>query len=122
MDQGRWKSTDDPDYKRMYALVRKTIKASPYKDIAGSYRCSGWTLFIDHVQGDPFAAPSRLRVRLEPDQARLPEASFRERLEARRAVRPQSTLAIASGVQHPRLARDAARRAAPPASTASGAR
>lgn len=46
-------------------------------------------------------------------QARLPEASFRERLEARRAVRPQSTLAIASGVQHPRLARDAARRAAP---------
>ncbi|RMF04412.1 MAG: ATPase, partial [Chloroflexi bacterium] len=33
-----------------------------YKDIRGSYRFSDFTLFVDHVQGDPFAAPSRLRV------------------------------------------------------------
>jgi len=36
IDQGRWKSTDDPGYQRMHALVRKTIKPSPYQDIAGT--------------------------------------------------------------------------------------
>ncbi len=35
-----------------------------YKDIRGSYDFDDFTLLIDHVQGDPFAAPSRLRVRL----------------------------------------------------------
>ena len=35
-----------------------------YKDIRGHYACRGYDLFIDHVQGDPFAAPSRLRVRV----------------------------------------------------------
>lgn len=34
-----------------------------YKEIAGSYRMKdGSWLHIDHVQGDPFAAPSRIRV------------------------------------------------------------
>lgn len=42
------------------------------------------------------------RVNLSLPPAR--EASFRERLEARRAVRPQSTLAITSGVAYPTLA------------------
>ena len=32
-----------------------------YKDTRGSYRFPGYVLFIDHVQGDPFAAPSKLR-------------------------------------------------------------
>lgn len=35
-----------------------------YKDIEGSYRGDGFTLHIDHVQGDPFASPSRIRVEL----------------------------------------------------------
>jgi predicted ABC-class ATPase len=35
-----------------------------YKDIRGEYEFPGFTLLIDHVQGDPFAAPSRLRVRV----------------------------------------------------------
>ncbi|MBD2844834.1 ABC-ATPase domain-containing protein [Paenibacillus sp. IB182496] len=35
-----------------------------YKDIAGTYRGDGWLLHIDHVQGDPFAAPSRVRLEL----------------------------------------------------------
>ncbi|MEB3288298.1 MAG: ABC-ATPase domain-containing protein [Leptolyngbya sp.] len=33
-----------------------------YKAIQGTYQCEGFTLHIDHVQGDPFAAPSRVRV------------------------------------------------------------
>jgi predicted ABC-class ATPase len=33
-----------------------------YKEIEGSYRFPTFTLHIDHVQGDPFAAPSRVRI------------------------------------------------------------
>ena len=33
-----------------------------YKDLAGAYQFAGYILSIDHVQGDPFAAPSRLSV------------------------------------------------------------
>ncbi len=33
-----------------------------YKDIEGDYAMHDWRLAIDHVQGDPFAAPSRLRA------------------------------------------------------------
>ena len=33
-----------------------------YKDIKGLYAFGLYTLIIDHVQGDPFAAPSRVRV------------------------------------------------------------
>jgi len=35
-----------------------------YKDIRGTYNSDKYTLIIDHVQGDPFAAPSRVRVRV----------------------------------------------------------
>jgi predicted ABC-class ATPase len=33
-----------------------------YKDITGRYQLARFELIIDHVQGDPFAAPSRLRA------------------------------------------------------------
>ena len=36
-----------------------------YKSLKGEYRFPGFILSIDHVQGDPFAAPSHLHVRLE---------------------------------------------------------
>ncbi len=35
-----------------------------YKDATGQYADGDVTLFVDHVQGDPFASPSRVRVRL----------------------------------------------------------
>jgi predicted ABC-class ATPase len=47
-----------------------------YKDIAGSYSFEGWTLHIDHVQGDPFAAPSKIRLRVPQKVARLPSSLF----------------------------------------------
>lgn len=35
-----------------------------YRDITGTWSLGdGWTLLIDKVQGDPFASPSRLRMR-----------------------------------------------------------
>ena len=43
-----------------------------YKDIRGVYAFDGFTLFIDHVQGDPFAAPSRIRARLPMQVAGFP--------------------------------------------------
>ncbi|MGM0452631.1 MAG: ABC-ATPase domain-containing protein [Thermodesulfobacteriota bacterium] len=36
-----------------------------YKDIAGEYEFDHFRVCIDHVQGDPFAAPSRIRVRVD---------------------------------------------------------
>ena len=45
-----------------------------YKDIRGVYQLDpDWTLSIDHVQGDPFAAPSRLRLRLPLSVADFPK-------------------------------------------------
>lgn len=44
-----------------------------YKELKGSYAFPDFTLYIDHVQGDPFAAPSRIRVRVERKKAGWPE-------------------------------------------------
>jgi predicted ABC-class ATPase len=43
-----------------------------YRDIAGVYRFTEFTLAIDWVQPDPFAAPSRLRAVIPPEVAQLP--------------------------------------------------
>ena len=44
-----------------------------FKDIKGEYDFGDFTLIIDHVQGDPFADPSRVRVRVPQKIARFPE-------------------------------------------------
>lgn len=43
-----------------------------YKDLQGAYAYPWFTLFIDHVQGDPFASPSKIRVRVPATVAKLP--------------------------------------------------
>ncbi len=43
-----------------------------YKDLKGQYHFGDYVLSIDHVQGDPFAAPSRLSVRVEKGKAGFP--------------------------------------------------
>ncbi|TVQ52881.1 MAG: ATPase [Spirulina sp. DLM2.Bin59] len=45
-----------------------------YKSIKGRYDFGDFTLWIDHVQGDPFAAPSRVRVEVPAAVAQWPEA------------------------------------------------
>jgi hypothetical protein len=35
-----------------------------YQDLQGQYQIRDWTLIIDHVQGDPYAPPSRLRLQV----------------------------------------------------------
>ena len=44
-----------------------------YKSLRGSYHFDGYQLNIDHVQGDPFAAPSHVSVYVTADRAGLPE-------------------------------------------------
>ncbi len=55
---------------RLRAIDRRGYPA--YKDLAGEYQFPGYTLYLDHVQGDPFAAPSLLRVRVAQQQAGFP--------------------------------------------------
>lgn len=43
-----------------------------YKTLSGSYQFDGYRLTIDHVQGDPFAQPSRISVHVNSTDAALP--------------------------------------------------
>lgn len=47
-----------------------------YKDLEGTYRYLNFTLILDHVQGDPFAAPSRVRVHVPQDKAQFPHELY----------------------------------------------
>jgi len=51
-----------------------------YKALKGNFRFDHWTLAIDHVQGDPFAAPSKMRLRLPQTVAKLPASLFDTRI------------------------------------------
>lgn len=48
-----------------------------YKDTRGAYLFPRYILSIDHVQGDPFAAPSRLSLRVKGQDAAFPPAYYR---------------------------------------------
>ncbi len=47
-----------------------------YKDIEGFYEFADFELYIDHVQGDPCASPSKIRARVNKDVANLPYELF----------------------------------------------
>ena len=52
--------------------ILKSIDGKGYKsyeELEGEYKFGEYTLYIDHVQGDPFASPSRIRVRVAQDIA-----------------------------------------------------
>jgi predicted ABC-class ATPase len=44
-----------------------------YSEIRGRFDFDRFTLFVDHIQGDPFAAPSKLRIRVPAREAGLPD-------------------------------------------------
>lgn len=55
-------------------LLKINRKPYPaYKSLKGEYQFEKYTLFIDHVQGDPFASPSRLHVFLNGKQTGIPK-------------------------------------------------
>ncbi|HSH75130.1 MAG TPA: ABC-ATPase domain-containing protein [Longimicrobiales bacterium] len=47
-----------------------------YKALEGAWRYPDFVLCVDHAQGDPYAAPSRVRALLEPDFASLPHSAY----------------------------------------------
>lgn len=67
------KSSSDLD-KLLMSINRRSYPA--YKDLRGSYQFPGYQLNIDHVQGDPFAAPSKLSIQIEKAQAGFPEEMY----------------------------------------------
>jgi predicted ABC-class ATPase len=56
-----------------------------YHDIAGVHEFPRFTLSVDHVQADPFAAPSRLRAFVPWARAGLPDAATASEARARAA-------------------------------------
>lgn len=59
---------------RLYDVDRRGYPA--YKSLRGSYDLGGFILSIDHVQGDPFAAPSHVSVEVPAGTGRWPRALF----------------------------------------------
>ena len=49
-----------------------------YKDTRGTYQFPGYVLSIDHVQGDPFASPSKVSVHVKGKTAAFPQELYRE--------------------------------------------
>jgi len=63
------------DLKRILDRINgKGYKA--YKDCSGIYDFGKYILYIDHVQGDPFASPSKIRVRLLQTVAGFPANTY----------------------------------------------
>jgi len=59
----------------LFDLDNRGYKA--YKDILGTYEFPDFTLIIDYVQGDPFAAPSKFRVHIPSNIAGFPPELYR---------------------------------------------
>lgn len=58
-------------------LERIDHKGYPaYKDTRGVYQFGTYILGIDHVQGDPFAAPSRLHIQVAGRAVRIPKELY----------------------------------------------
>ena len=51
-----------------------------YKDLQGAYDFGAFCLYVDHVQADPYAAPSRLRLRSTLGAAGFPRDLFSNRI------------------------------------------
>ncbi len=52
-----------------------------YKELKGRYILqNGLEFFVDSVQGDPFAPPSKVRLRLSMERASFPEELYRKRV------------------------------------------
>ena len=59
--------------KQLQSIHRKSYPA--YKSLKGSYQFGHYILSIDHVQGDPFASPSHISVKISHKTAGFPADS-----------------------------------------------
>lgn len=66
--------TSDDLRKQLLSLNNKSY--SLYKTLSGSYLFNDYVLSIDHVQGDPFASPSSIRIIINQNISRFPNNLF----------------------------------------------
>lgn len=62
----------------LHSVHRKSYPA--YKSLRGAYQFDKYILSIDHVQGDPFASPSHISIRISHKTAGFPTAFYRDTL------------------------------------------
>lgn len=89
------KSSEDLRYV-LRGMERKSYSA--YKALKGSYRFTAFELFIDHVQGDPFASPSALHVEISHQEADFPGEYYGSRC-TRRALADFLTRQLAARLE-----------------------
>lgn len=58
----------------LYNMDHKSYPA--YKSLKGAYRFPDYIFTIDHVQGDPFASPSKISILIEGKRAAFPKELF----------------------------------------------
>lgn len=58
----------------LQSINRKSYPA--YKDTRGSYGFGDYILNIDHVQGDPFASPSKISIKIPGSKAQFPSKLY----------------------------------------------
>ncbi len=73
-----------------------------YKDTKGSYQFEGFVLNIDHVQGDPFAAPSKLSLFVSGKRAGFP-AEYRKEAYTRVALQDYLTRLFSAKIEKGRF-------------------
>ena len=66
--------TADQLEKLLHNINRKSYPL--YKELKGSYEFSTFILNIEHVQGDPFAAPSRVSIDVKEEKAAFPKELY----------------------------------------------
>lgn len=73
------------DLKRLlHSIDHRSYPA--YKELTGQYQFDHFELWIDHVQGDPFAAPSSVSLHVGKSEAGFPEEYWKNRYENRIAL------------------------------------
>ena len=63
---------------QLQEIHRKSYPA--YKSLKGSYRFRDYILHIDHVQGDPFASPSHIRIQISHKTTGFPATYYKDTL------------------------------------------
>lgn len=76
-------------------IHRKSYPA--YKETKGIYQFDRYVLSIDHVQGDPFASPSKVSIRVLGKDARFPSILY-DSYEKRIALQDYLTRKFHQGI------------------------
>jgi len=66
---------EDLENRSHFTRALRALDGKPYpsyRELMGSYELGPYQLFVDHVQADPLAPPTRIRLRVHADELRLP--------------------------------------------------